>query len=158
MVQDYIKWIRSKVGHEKIFLNFAGGILVNKNNEILLQRRADKGTWGLIGGAMELGESAVETLKREFKEETGLDIQVKSLLGVYTKYTDSYPNGDEAQTLLVLYLVGITDGSFITGYTSDETLELGFFSLSDLEKMPLVNKQHQDMINDFFSGKYDINS
>lgn len=107
---------------------------------------------------MELGESAVETLKREFKEETGLDIQAKSLLGVYTKYTDSYPNGDEAQTLLVLYLVEITDGSFITGYTSDETLELGFFSLSDLEKMPLVNKQHQDMINDFFSGKYDINS
>ncbi|WP_399562851.1 NUDIX domain-containing protein [uncultured Streptococcus sp.] len=33
---------------------------------MLLQRRADRGTWGLPGGAIELGESAAEALMREF--------------------------------------------------------------------------------------------
>lgn len=54
---DYIKYIRSKVGHDKIILNFVGGILSNKQ-KILLQQRSDKQTWGLPGGSIELGESA----------------------------------------------------------------------------------------------------
>lgn len=41
MTQDYIKTLRKKVGHEPIILNFAGGILVNDQNEILLQKRSD---------------------------------------------------------------------------------------------------------------------
>ncbi|WP_319021864.1 NUDIX hydrolase [Marinilactibacillus psychrotolerans] len=57
-MKDYIKWLRTKVGHEKILLNFVGGILVNKQQEIFLQKRGDKKTWGLLGGAMKLGESA----------------------------------------------------------------------------------------------------
>lgn len=38
MTQDYIKTLRQKVGHEPIILNFAGGILANDQNEILLQK------------------------------------------------------------------------------------------------------------------------
>ncbi|WP_399555390.1 NUDIX domain-containing protein [uncultured Streptococcus sp.] len=59
------KKIRKKVGKDKIFLNFTSGILHN-SGKILLQRRADRGTWGLPGGAIELGESAAEALMREF--------------------------------------------------------------------------------------------
>ncbi len=64
---DYIKYIRSKVGNDKIILNFSGGILCI-DGKILLQRRADKNKWGLPGGAIELGESAYEALEREFLE------------------------------------------------------------------------------------------
>ena len=35
--KDYIRYIRGKVGHDLIFLNFAGGIVYNERNEILLQ-------------------------------------------------------------------------------------------------------------------------
>lgn len=38
-MKDYIKWLRTKVGHEKILLNFVGGILVNDQQEILLQKK-----------------------------------------------------------------------------------------------------------------------
>lgn len=55
--KDYIRYIREKVGHDLIFLNFAGGIIYNEQNEILLQKRGDRNEWGLPGGAMELGES-----------------------------------------------------------------------------------------------------
>ena len=37
MTKDYIKELRQKVGHDPVILAFAGGVLVNSNNEILLQ-------------------------------------------------------------------------------------------------------------------------
>ena len=85
MEQDYIKNLRKKVGHEPLILNFAGGVLVNDQDEILLQKRSDFKSWGLPGGAMEFGESCQEACVREFLEETGLKVKVKSLLGISTE-------------------------------------------------------------------------
>ena len=48
---NYIQNIRKKVGKDKIILNFTCGIL-SQSGKILLQKRADKGTWGLPGGAL----------------------------------------------------------------------------------------------------------
>ena len=152
---DYIQNIRKKVGKDKIILNFTCGIL-SQSGKILLQKRADKGTWGLPGGALELGESALEALVREFYEETGVEVRVEKLLNVYTKYSDNYPNGDEAQVLTILYLVSSETSISINFFTSDETLELGFFDHSDIQNIAIVNQQHQDMINDFFENKFPI--
>ena len=152
---DYIQNIRKKVGKDKIILNFTCGIL-SQSGKILLQKRADKGTWGLPGGAIELGESALEALVREFYEETGIEVRAEKLLNVYTKYSDSYPNGDEAQVLTILYLVSSENSISINFFTSDETLELGFFDHSDIQNIAIVNQQHQDMINDFFENKFPI--
>ena len=152
---DYIQNIRKKVGKDKIILNFTCGIL-NQSGKILLQKRADKGTWGLPGGAIELGESALEALVREFYEETGIEVRAEKLLNVYTKYSDSYPNGDEAQVLTILYLVSSETSISTIFFTSDETLELGFFDHRDVQNIEIVNQQHQDMINDFFENKFPI--
>ena len=54
---DYIRWIRSKVGHEKIMLVHAGGCILNEKGEVLLQRRGDCHQWGFPGGTVELGET-----------------------------------------------------------------------------------------------------
>ena len=152
---NYIQSIRKKVGKDKIFLNFTCGIL-SQSGKILLQKRADKGTWGLPGGAIELGESAVEALVREFYEETGVKVIVKKLLNVYTKYSDSYPNGDEAQVITMLYLVTSETSISTNVFTSDETLELGLFDHRDMQNITIVNQQHQDMINDFFENCFPI--
>ena len=152
---NYIQNIRKKVGKDKIILNFTCGIL-SQSGKILLQKRADKGTWGLPGGALELGESALEALVREFYEETGVEVRVEKLLNVYTKYSDSYPNGDEAQVFTILYLVSSETSISTNFFTSDETLELGFFDHSDIQNIAIVNQQHQDMINDFFENKFPI--
>lgn len=93
---------------------------------------------------------------REFYEETGIEVRVEKLLNVYTKYSDSYPNGDEAQVLTILYLVS-SETSISTNFlSSDETLELGLFDHMDIQNIEIVNKQHQDMINDFFENKFPI--
>lgn len=145
---NYIEFIRSKVGHEKIFLNCVGGAILNDAGKVLLQKRADRNTWGFPGGVMELGESFSEALKREVKEETGLNVDIIRLLGVYSDYSDEYPNGDKAQPIVLFFLCKVNSGELTVDY--DETLELKFFGK---EEMPtLVNQQHMDMFHDLFAG------
>ena len=138
------------MGHKKIILNFAAACIVNNEGEILLQKRADfKDAWGFPGGALELGESAEEALKREAREETGLEIKIDKLIGVYTKYFSVYPNGDEAQTVLIFFRCTPQAGHLTS--QKHETLELKYFKSDDMP--PLFNKQHQDALADFLSGR-----
>lgn len=57
----------------------AAAIIVNKEGQILLQSRADNDRWGLPGGCQELGERFEDTIIREIKEETNLDITEENL-------------------------------------------------------------------------------
>ena len=123
---NYIGWIRERVGHEPIFLNFAAAFILNEQGQILLQKRSDAHAWGLPGGAMELGESAEKAMLREVKEETGLVVQVDSFLGVYTNYFHRYPNGDQAQTIALFFICSIIGGHLQSN--QDETLDLRFFA------------------------------
>src|SRR5689334_5027378 len=60
------------------------GIIIEEGR-VLLCRRRDIGWWNLPGGGMELGETVDEALRREMLEETGLDVEVGRLVGVYSK-------------------------------------------------------------------------
>lgn len=51
---NYIKELREKVGHDYVFLNFAGGCVFNKEGEVLLQKRGDFNAWGFPGGQWKL--------------------------------------------------------------------------------------------------------
>jgi len=150
MKKDYIKDIRKKVGHAPIILTFAGGILANKRNEILLQKRSDFNSWRLPGGALEFGETAEEACKREYLEETGLKVAVKSLLGVSTNYIQHYPNGDIAQTVVIEFIVESIEK--INVNLSSETLNLKYFSKDNLPK--IFNEQHKKFIKNYYSGNF----
>ena len=141
---DYIKWVRSKVGHEKIILTFAGGCIFNEQGEVLLQRRADSNKWGFPGGAMEIGETPQMTAIREIKEETGLDVEVGKLIGVYTELDMEYPNGDKAQSICIAFELKAIGGELICDKV--ETLELKYFSLDNVPT--LFCKQHEDLLHD----------
>lgn len=147
--RDYIHFIREKVGSELIFLNFAGGIICNEEGEVLLQKRGDRNAWGFPGGAMELGESAEETAIREIYEETGIKVTVEHLIGVYTKYFDEYPNGDQAQTIVVVFQCKPVGGSLKAD--GKETLELKYFPVDEFP--PLFVKQHEDAWEDWLTNK-----
>ena len=67
--------------------NFRIGVyaLIFEHGRILLAHRRDIDWWNLPGGGMEIGETVEEAVCREVREETGLEVVVEKLVGVYSK-------------------------------------------------------------------------
>lgn len=148
-MDNYIKWLRKKVGHNTLILNFAGCIIFDDEGRLLLQKRSDCSKWGCLGGMIELGESAEEAAAREIKEESGLDVEISSLFGIYSKYFAEFANGDKAQTIVHMFRAKVKGGNLID--KNDETLELKYFDLDNLPQ--IFCKQHQDILDDIIAGK-----
>ena len=65
-----------------------GAVIVERDGAVLLLRRAHPpraATWVFPGGFVELGETVEAAAARECREETGVEVQLRSLLGVYTR-------------------------------------------------------------------------
>ncbi|MEK3701485.1 NUDIX domain-containing protein [Paenibacillus sp. FSL R10-2199] len=80
-----------------------GAIIKDKYGRILLQQRSDYGDWELPGGGMEAGETIEETMIREVKEETGLEVNHYNLLSIYTgaRMMYTYPDGNEVVFVMI---------------------------------------------------------
>ncbi len=143
-MKNYVEYIRSRVGNDKVILTFAGGCVINENGEVLLQKRTDFDAWGFPGGAIEFGETPEMTAIREIKEETGLNAEIIELIGVYTEFDMTYPNGDKAQSICIAYKLKAVGGEIIS--ENIETKELRWFSLNDMPR--LFCKQHEKVLND----------
>ncbi|MFZ7333937.1 NUDIX hydrolase [Streptococcus pluranimalium] len=156
MSQDYISYIRTKVGHDKVIINFAGGILANQDGKVLLQLRGDKKTWAIPGGAMELGESSLDTAVREFYEETGIEVQVKRLLNVYTNFDEVYPNGDQVQTVVFIYELTATEIGDISDFHNEETLKVAFFTKEEIDQLESVSDKHRLMLKEYFANDFQL--
>ena len=112
----------------------------------LLTRRTDNGLWCVPGGAMEAGESAAEACIREVWEETGLSVSVKRLIGVYSNPNQLvlYPDGNKVHIVVMSFEVEVLDGEL---GLSNETTEAGFFSVTEMETMPMHGK-HKERVED----------
>ena len=128
--------------HEKVILVFAGGCIFDDEGRVLLQRRGDSGKWGFPGGAVELGETPEMAAVRELKEETGLDVEVKHLIGVFTECDMKYPNGDEAQCICIVYELEAVGGRLQCD--GEETIQLSYFPLDRVP--PLFCRQHEEIL------------
>jgi 8-oxo-dGTP diphosphatase len=127
-VDAYLTFLRARVGHALVVAPVASVVARDADGRVLLHRRADDGTWGLPGGWVVPGESALACALRECLEETGWEVAPTGLLGVYTapeRNTVTYPSGDRAQFYAVIFEARAVAER---GAPDAETLELGFFS------------------------------
>src|SRR3989338_5043997 len=95
----------------------AVGILFRNNAEVLLCHRRDCDVWTLPGGGVEDGETPWIGAIREFKEETGFEVGVKRLVGIYFK-----PEKNE----IVFSFLCVLQGGVVT--PNDEADQIEFFS------------------------------
>lgn len=121
----------------------AAAIIVNDQGQILLQSRADRNKWGLPGGCQELGERFQDTVIREVKEETNLDVQEENLelidiISGASRRND-YPNGDVVINNTALYCVKNYFGEL---RWDKESKEMKFFDLDNLPQ----NQNDPDLI------------
>lgn len=57
--------------------------VVDEAGRVLVLRRRDNGRWEPPGGVLEIGETIPDGLRREVLEETGLEVEIDALTGVY---------------------------------------------------------------------------
>jgi HAD superfamily hydrolase (TIGR01450 family) len=108
-------------------------VIFNVQRQVLLVRRNDNGLWSLPSGHLEIGETVTEAIKREIQEETGLIVDVKKLIGVYSdpiSQVFSYPSGVTTHFITLSFLCCITGGFMQADYS--EIAEVAFFDTSHL--------------------------
>ena len=93
--------------------------IATQRDKVLIVPQYDGYDWP--GGTLHLGETHIDTLKREFKEETGYQVEPAQLLSVYTSFFHHQKRKENYQSLLIFYTVRITGGEIsANGFDEDE--------------------------------------
>ena len=110
---------------------------------ILLIQRADDRLWAMPGGAFEMGETAAEGVRREAREETGVEVEVLDLVGVY----DSRWCGSRSWIQLYQFVFLCRPVGHQPASTPHEVLDVGWFPATDL---PPLSPGHTVRVPDAF--------
>lgn len=140
----YISDLRKRIGSIPIIMAGVSVIVLNRENEILLQKRTDSGDWGVIGGALELAESTEQAAVRELYEEAGLvaeDLTFITILSGADMYY-RYPHGDEIYNVVTVYETRHFRGT--PTIHDDEGLELKFYRLD--QPIPNLNEMARKIL------------
>jgi 8-oxo-dGTP diphosphatase len=126
----------------------AGALVYNEDGHILLVRHAERG-WEIPGGYVNTGEDLITAVQREVKEETGIEISVGQLAGIYQNV--QVENAEIPTKVIFDFLASKQSGTL---RTSHEHIEVKWFARDEvLEKIthPIYHDRMKHMLN--FSGK-----
>jgi len=125
--------------------------ILDEQGRVLLTKRTDNGLWCLPGGAMESGESAAEACEREVIEETGLNVRVKRLVGIYS-HPDQlvvYTDGNKVQVIALHFEAEIIGGEL---GLSNETTDFGYFTMEEIEGLEMLGR-HKERVLDTLANQ-----
>lgn len=126
----------SKTLHAPTHRVGAFAIIRDDQGRVLISRRTDSGWYNLPGGGVEPHESAAEGLIREVREETGLDVEIGRLVGVYSK--------PQKHEIVLAFEARIVGGAM---QPSDEADRHDWIEPAALEGLPVLPK-HAERIRD----------
>jgi len=138
------------------------GIVFNKHRQVLLIRRNQapaKGLWSIPGGKLEAGESLSEACRREIKEETGLDTEIKNIVAVVERRVEEF------HYVIIDFLAVLADQEDITPIAQsdvDEAKWVELESLAEYELVPglagIIERSYRCHTGDYPAGLYDVDS
>jgi ADP-ribose pyrophosphatase YjhB (NUDIX family) len=103
---------------------------------VLLIQRTDNGLWALPGGAQDFGESIAETAVRETREETGIEVEVTEIVGIYSdpRHVVEYSDGEVRQQFSICFRARYLSGAPMT---SDESSSVAWMARDQLDGLPM---------------------
>ncbi|MCX6459157.1 MAG: NUDIX domain-containing protein [Actinobacteria bacterium] len=113
-------------------------VVQNDAGEILLIHKTDNNLWALPGGGHDVGESISDTVIREVKEETGYDVEVSGVTGLYTNpnHVMAYDDGEVRQQFSICFSARLLGGELKTSSESKEVEWIKPAGLAALEIHP----------------------
>ncbi len=129
----------------------AGVIAENQDGEILMVQEAKdhvEETWNFPGGQLEQDETLEECAHREYKEETGYEIDLQNLLGVYME--KSHRTG---KTVIVFMYRAELDEKIKQREMQEEILDQNFFDPENIAQLDLRKENRKKMLKDYRNGK-----
>ena len=121
-------------------------IVQDEHGRILLIHKTDNNLWALPGGGHEIGESIVDTVVREVKEETGYDVEVEALTGTYTnpRHVMAYDDGEVRQQFSLAFRAKLVGGE---ARTSSESREVVWWEPARLDELDMHPSMRQRIDN-----------
>lgn len=107
------------------------GLLLSPDKKVLLVKESVDGKWSLPGGWADVGHSPKETIVKEFKEETGLDVIPQTLLAVFDKRLHAHPPQPFYVYKMVFYCEAISSG-LQKGF---DVLDVQYFDINQLPEL-----------------------
>lgn len=140
--------------HTKVRVNVAV-VVRDLEGRILLEKRSDCGMWGLPGGRIEPGESITDAAAREMLEETGFQVKITRLLGVYSGPEDRIVTFSDNVVQIVDILL---EAEIISGILtrSSESLALDFFSPDSMPPDDDVIPVAKSIFKDIVTGQVGV--
>ncbi|MDA1311937.1 MAG: NUDIX hydrolase [Acidobacteria bacterium] len=108
------------------------GAVILENDAVLLVRRGNeplKGIWSIPGGALELGENLIDGVRREVREETGLEIDVGEIVEIFERITRDDRGEIRYHYVLADYICRPIGGTLAA---ADDAAEVRWFTPSEL--------------------------
>ena len=119
------------------------------DGRILLIKKTDNGLWALPGGGHEIGEAIADTVVREVKEETGYDVEVTALTGIYTnpKHVMAYDDGEVRQQFSICFAARLCGGQAATSDESSDVVWVDSDAIETLEMHPSMRMRLQHYLD-----------
>ena len=125
--------------------------IITCNHKLLLEKRRDSDTWGLVGGGVKNYETPEQALVREIYEELGLRISKDRLrkLAVYgeTGRIAAYCDGSVWRMVIVAFALELEKEPLIR--ISEESRDMRFFAAEELRDIDIVIT-HSDIVEEWF--------
>jgi ADP-ribose pyrophosphatase YjhB (NUDIX family) len=128
---SYVAELRESVGDRPVLLPGVALLAFDVEGRLLLQQRADDGSWSLVGGLLEIGEAPEDAIRREVAEEVGLELGELELVDAVggADYFHDYPQG-RVYGVTVVYRTSGVRGQ--PRPDPEESRAARFFPLADL--------------------------